>query len=168
MVQNRADLIGGIMQAVRAGDIPRAAPVISTFIMTLPFESGCGLFDVMPTFGSEDVQDILNATRKETCGRIQRFIEETSDKGERFVGDEFKSGEGLLRKWIKDPLNPANIGGAGFDFLGDTFRNFSRAIRKDSNCGSSGGFRPEPDSGFVTISGATGLLRLKDQRRPSL
>jgi hypothetical protein len=132
IVQSRAELMGGVVRAAREGDIPRAASVIATFIMTLPFESACGLFDVNPLKAVEpnEVTEIRNWIREQTCGRLQRMIE----KGGRIVSDEVQAGKDLLSDVSKNPLSlPAEA----FNFLVDTFGIISRDIRKENDCGTS-------------------------------
>jgi hypothetical protein len=135
IIQSRADLIGGMMRAVREGDIPKAAGVISSFIMTLPFEAACGMFDVnlLQAIEPRQVTELRNRIREETCGRIQRMIDTASGKGERFVGDEIQSGKDLLESVVK---NPFSLPAEAYNFFVDSLGNLSRAIRKDSDCGS--------------------------------
>jgi hypothetical protein len=136
IIQNRADLMGGIMRAARDGDIPKAANVIATFVMTLPFEGVCGLFDVNPLAAVEprEVTELRNKIREETCGRIQRMIEEAGGKGERIVRDEIQAGKDLLSA-VKE--NPFSLPAEGFNFLVDSFGIISRDLRKDDDCGTS-------------------------------
>jgi hypothetical protein len=100
--------------------------------MTLPFESACGLFDANPLKAVEpnEVTEVRNWIREQTCGRLQRMI----DKGGRIVSDEVQAGKDLLSDVSQNPLSlPAEA----FNFLVDTFGIISRDIRKENDCGTS-------------------------------